>query len=48
LSNEAPRLIRVAELRSTQNEQWLICETRTVMSERNAGSIGDERRSIMP
>jgi hypothetical protein len=37
-----------AELMSTQKGQSLICETRTVTSERKAGSIGEERRSIMP
>ena len=43
-----PRFKSVAELMSTQNEHVLIWDTRTVMMERKAGSIGEERRSIMP
>ena len=43
-----PRFKSVAELMSTQKEHVLIWDTRTVMRERKAGSIGEERRSIMP
>jgi len=48
LSVGTPRFKSVAELRSTQNRQWLICETRTVSSERSTGSIGERLRSMAP
>ena len=47
-SKETPRFSSVAELMSTQKLQWLICETRTVSSERSAGASGEALRSIMP
>src|SRR3546814_1714357 len=39
----SPRLSRVTALRSTHNAHQLICDTRTVTSERKAGSIADDR-----
>lgn len=39
---------RVAELRSTQNGHQLSWETRTVTSDRNAGSTREDPRSIIP
>jgi hypothetical protein len=48
LSRLTPRLRSVAEFISTQKGHELICDTRTVTSERSAGSIGEVRRSITP
>jgi hypothetical protein len=36
------------ELRSTQNLHQLICDTRTVTSERSTGLSGERRRSSAP
>jgi hypothetical protein len=47
-SRRTPHLMSVAEFRSTQKEQVLTCDTRTVTRERKAASMGEERRSIMP